>query len=318
MTALSLRRTSRLPGRATIAAAAVCLALASRATDASGQPTRRLRAGDIDTMALVTPGQRIAYGADSLHFGELRLPAGASASARVPLVIVVHGGCWIAGYASLRNAAPLADALTSRGVATWNVEYRRTDHPGGGWPGTLRDVAMAADYVRTLARLHPIDTTRVVVAGHSAGGQLALWLATRRTLAATSDVAGGTPLPLAGVVSIGGVGDLREFAARPRDGCNIGVERLLGGTPDAVPARVADASPFARLPLGVPSVHIAGESDGIAPVAVRDAFAAAAQAAGDQATVVTVPGGHFEPMAPSTPAGQAVIAAVLRLLGLPR
>jgi acetyl esterase/lipase len=300
--------------RAARSGVALLLALAGPVVSAHAQAPRRLRAGDIDTMTLATTGQRIAYGTDSLQFGDLRLPAAATAGARVPLVIVVHGGCWIAGYASLRNAAPLADALAARGVASWNVEYRRTDHPGGGWPGTFRDVAMAADYVRTLVKLHPIDTTRIVIAGHSAGGHLALWLATRRALAPTSDLAVGTPLPITGVVSIGGIGDLREFAGRPRDGCNIGVEKLLGGAPDNVPTHLAAGSPIARLPLHVPSVHIAGDADGIAPVAVREAFAAAATKAGDQATVVTVPGGHFEPMAPSTLSGQAVMEAILALL----
>jgi acetyl esterase/lipase len=228
----------------------------------------------------------------------------------------VHGGCWYSPYASVRNTAPLADALAAAGVATWNVEYRRYDQPGGGWPGTFRDVALATDYVRTLARLHPIDTTRIVLAGHSAGAHLALWLATRRTLSPDSPLAGGAPLPITAVVSIGGIGDLREFYPRQRATCgNPGVESLLGGVPDSVPARVRDASPIERLPLGVPSVHVAGSRDQIAPVALREAFAAAARRAGDRAEVVTVPGGHFEAIAPHTDAGAEVIRFILASLG---
>ncbi len=281
---------------------------------------RLMRAGDVDTVPLISAGQRIAYGADSLQFGELRLPVGASAAARAPLAIIIHGGCWLSRYASVRNSAPLADALAQQGIATWNVEYRRYDHPGGGWPGTFRDVADGADYVRTLARLHPIDTTRIVAAGHSAGAQLALWLASRAALDPSSDLAGGSPLPLQGVVSIGGIADLREFYVREKATCgNPAVESLLGGVPDSVPARVRDASPFDRLPLGVPSIHVAGDRDFIAPTAVREAYAAAARARGDSVQVVTIIGdGHFEAMTPYKPAGRAVIDAVRLLLRLPR
>ena len=272
-----------------------------------------MRASDVDTLTLHGTATRIAYGHDSLQFGELRIPRGRGP---FPLAIVVHGGCWMSRYATVRNTAALAEALTDARVATWNVEYRRYDNPGGGWPGTFRDVADGADYVRTLARSYPIDTSRVVAAGHSAGGQLVLWLATRRALSSTSPLAGGLPLALKGVVSIGGIADLAEFYARERDSCgNPAVESLLGGVPDAVPDRVRDASPIARVPLRVPSAHIAGDRDRIAPAAVRDAFVHAARAAGDSAWTVTIPGeGHFEAITPTTRTGRAVIDAIRQLL----
>lgn len=284
----------------------------SGATSTAPQP-RLMRAGDVDTIPLVRAMTRVAYGRDSLQFGELRLPDGRGP---FPVAIVVHGGCWLSRYASVRNSAPLAEALAAAGIATWNIEYRRYDHPGGGWPGTFRDIADGADYVRTLARQYALDTTRVVVAGHSAGAHLALWLASRRTLPAASAVAGGTPLALRGVVAIGGITDLREFFLRQRTTCgNPGVESLLGGIPDSVPARVRETSPIERLPLGVPSVHIAGDRDFIAPLAVRAAFVDAARARGDSAWLVTVAGeGHFEAMTPTRAAGRAVIDAIRSLL----
>ena len=289
---------------------------------ASAQGTaapRLMRAGDVDTVPLRETGIRIAYGRDSLQFGELRLPANATNDHRAPIAIVIHGGCWYSPYASIRNSAPLADALAQSGVATWNVEYRRYNNPGGGWTGTFRDVADGADYVRTLATLYPIDTARIVLAGHSAGGQLALWLASRRSLDRTSPLFGGTPMPVRGVVSVGGIADLREFYGRERNTCgNPAVESLLGGIPDSVPARLRDASPIERLPLGVPSVHIAGDRDFIAPIAVREAYVTAATARGDKARVVTIVGdGHFEAMTPYKAAGRAVIDAIRGLLDLP-
>ncbi|MEQ1692663.1 MAG: alpha/beta hydrolase [Gemmatimonas sp.] len=274
-------------------------------------PPRLMRAGDVDTLALRRSAVRIAYGTDSLQFGELRLPDGRGP---FPVAVVIHGGCWLSRYATLRNTAALAEALADSGVATWNIEYRRYDHPGGGWPGTFRDVANGVDYVRTLARSYPLDTSRVVAAGHSAGGHLALWLASRRTLDANSPLVSGTPIALTGVVSIGGIADLREFYTRERTTCgNPAVESLLGGVPDSVAARVRDASPIERLPLRVPSAHVAGARDFIAPAAVREAFADAARQRGDSAWVITVPvDGHFEAITPSRAAGRAVIDIILR------
>ena len=301
------------------AAPAFMAPVTTTASAQSPAQPRLMRAGDVDTVPVRDVGVRIAYGRDSLQFGELRLPAGATNDRRAPIAIVIHGGCWYSPYASVRNSAPLADALAQSGVATWNVEYRRYNNPGGGWPGTFRDVADGADYVRTLATLYPIDTTRVVVTGHSAGGHLALWLASRRTLDRSSPLFGGTPLAVLGVVSVGGIADLREFYGRERNTCgNPAVESLLGGVPDSVPARLRDASPIERLPLGVPTVHVAGDRDFIAPVAVREAYVTAATARGDTARVVTIAGdGHFEAMTPSKAAGRAVIDAIRRLLDLP-
>lgn len=276
-------------------------------------PPRLLRAGDVDTLPLHRPSTRVAYGTDTLQFGELRMPDGRGP---FPVAIVVHGGCWLSSYATVRNTAALAEALADAGIASWNVEYRRYDHSGGGWPGTFRDVAEGADYVRVLARRFPLDTARVVVAGHSAGGHLALWLATRRALDQGSALAGGTPLALVGVVSIGGIADLREFYSRERGTCgNPAVESLLGGVPDSVPQRVREASPIERLPLRVRSVHVAGERDFIAPPAVREAFVTAARARGDSAWTITVPvDGHFEAITPSRAAGRAVIEVIQLLL----
>lgn len=281
------------------------------ASDATAQG-RRMRASDIDTIPVRDAGRRLAYGTDSLQFGDLRLPPG---SGPFPIAVVIHGGCWYSPYASLRNSAPLAQALADAGVATWNVEYRRYDQPGGGWPGTLRDVAMATDFVRQIAARFPVDTNRIVVVGHSAGAQLGLWLASRQTLPATSQLAVGSPLAFSGVVSVGGITDLREFYARERASCgNAAVESLLGGVPDSVPERVRESSPIDRLPLGVRTVHVAGERDAIAPRVALEQYAAAARAKGDSVEVIIVPGaGHFEAIAPSTEAGRAVIDAVQRL-----
>ena len=63
-------------------------------------------------------------------------------SANAPLVILIHGGCWLNSF-DVNHSRPLATALSQAGFAVWSLEYRRTGDPGGGWPGTLEDIQLA-------------------------------------------------------------------------------------------------------------------------------------------------------------------------------
>src|SRR5690606_16527482 len=133
--------------------------------------------------------------------------------------------------------------------AVWNIEYRRVGNPGGGWPGTFLDVAAAADYVRELAREHPLDPSRVAAGGHSAGGHLALWLAARRRLPASCPLHRPDPLPLKGVVALAPATDLETLHRLGiRDGV---VDQLVGGPPVQFPERYDWVMPSRLMPLGV-------------------------------------------------------------------
>lgn len=102
------------------------------------------------------PDFRIPYGNDPAQFGELRLPARPGPH---PVAVVIHGGCWLAEY-DLASTSALADALRRSGWATWHLEYRRLDMPGGGWPGTFHDVGRGIDALRGLADRHALDSAR--------------------------------------------------------------------------------------------------------------------------------------------------------------
>ena len=119
--------------------------------------------------------KRLKYGPEDLQFGDLYLP---NQQGSHPVVILIHGGYWRARY-GLDLMNDLAVDLAKRGYAAWNIEYRRVGNPGGGWPGTFQDVALATDYLRKLAPSYTLDLTKVVPIGHSAGGHLAFWLAAR-------------------------------------------------------------------------------------------------------------------------------------------
>ncbi len=245
-------------------------------------------------------GTRIAYGEAPQQFGDLCLPGRDHGGTLFPVAIVIHGGYWRSAY-SLDHIGHLCAALTRSGVATWNLEYRRIGDPGGGWPAAGEDVLRGAGYLRPLAERYPLDLDRVVVIGHSAGGQLALWLAAQHKV------------PLRGVVALAAVTDLRRAWEL---GLSQGVvAELLGGTPRGVPARYHDASPIDLLPMHVPQRLLHGTNDDIVPIEMSRRYQAAAAAAGDDARLIELPGaGHFELIDPRTAQWKSVESAVMDLL----
>jgi acetyl esterase/lipase len=271
---------------------------------------------ELATAPVPAGARRVAYGKDPLEFGELRVP---NRPGQHPLAIVIHGGCWVAKLPNLDeravamdNMRPLAAALNDAGIATWNIEYRRLDNPGGGWPGTFQDIAHAADFVRSLARENQLDLTRVIAIGHSAGGHLAMWLAARSRLAKNSDLYVKDPLRLSGVVDLDGPTDLKATIAVQQPICGRPViTDLLGGSPDAQSLRYHDASPVELLPIRVPQEFFAGQmfAGQAAP------YEAAAKKAGDSiATTVLPKAGHFVFIDPQSEVWPQVIASVRRLL----
>lgn len=245
------------------------------------------------------PSGVLSYGREPQQFGHLRLPDAEEAGpGPYPLVIVIHGGYWRARY-DLGYFGAACGALGRLGLATWNIEYRRMGDPGGGWPGTLEDVATAADFARSLAQAYPLDLGRVVTLGHSAGGHLALWLAARPRLPEHSQFWRPDPLPLAGVVSLAGVTDLRRAWELGLSDNAAGL--LIGGSPDDFPFRYDEASPYEALPLRVRQVLLHGDADANVPIELSARYAERARALGDNVMFVTLPGAeHFEPVNPET------------------
>ena len=260
---------------------------------------------------------RIAYGEDPNQYAELKVPSSAGPH---PVVILIHGGCWKAAYATLRDLAPMADALKADGIAAWNIEYRRLPQPGSGWPGTYLDVGRAADHLRTIAQERRLDLSRVVVVGHSAGGHLALWTAARARLQKDSQLFVPDPLPIGGVIDLAGTGDMEAFIPSETAGCNDAVvEAMLGGKPDTFPERYAQTSAIKMAPLGVRQVLIWGRQDEIAPIGLGENYVKAALRAGDTVRLEILPAlGHFEIASPQSPAWPTVRDAIRSLLKLNR
>lgn len=287
------------------------VALVALGTPAQSQQ-RFLRASDNDTLPSKPATARLTYGPDSLQFGDLRLPDGPGP---FPVAVVIHGGCWVSRFATLTNSTAIADALRDAGIATWNIEYRRLDSPGGGWPNTFLDVARATDHLRTLARQYPLDLARVVTIGHSAGGHLAVWLAAADKVPAASEIARRDPLPLKGAIALAGIVDLADFRTYSRTSCGDVVDPLMGGTPEQFPERYAAGSPARLFPLRVPHAQVVGSEDRIMPSRAREAHDAAAKASGSAFELVVIPdASHHEVMSPRSAAWPAILSVVRRML----
>lgn len=256
---------------------------------------------------------KLSYGSDPQTFGLLRLPSGPGP---FPVVIVIHGGCWMSRVADVSNTEAFADALRDQGYATWNIEYRSADMTGGGFPGTFLDVANAADYLRQIAPRYHLDLQHVIATGHSAGGHLALWLGARPKLAKNSVLYRDNPLPLRGVISLGGVPSLEIARGPAQKACGGDViGQLLGQTKPEIPRAVyEETSPMEMLPLHIPQVLISGELDKVVPVKISLVYAQKAMAKGEAVKVIQVPDcGHHEYIVPNSVVWPLLMAELKRL-----
>ena len=216
------------------------------------------------------PDYRFSYGADANQFGELRIPLGVGP---FPVAILIHGGCFRAEYGTLHDLSPIGDALKVKGIATWNIEYRRLGQTGGGWPGTYLDVGNGVDYLRSIAAQSHLDLTRVIVVGHSAGGHLAMWVAARARLPKTSNIYVPDPLSVRAVVDLAGTPDLEALIPAEQTSCGGPViEQLLGGKPSEVPDHYAQASASKMSPIGVPQILVWGSRDDNVPVSIGEKY----------------------------------------------
>jgi acetyl esterase/lipase len=235
----------------------------------------------------------IRYGPSVEQEADLHLP-----TARCPPVVcLLHGGFWRMPHGRDQMAAVAAD-LVSRGLAVWNLEYRRLGAPQAGWPTTLDDVAAGVDHLAQLALEGvDIDLDRVAVVGHSAGGQLAFWVAGR----SRSRSAQSPRVRVLAAVGLAPVADLAH-AYDLRVGGDV-VAELLGGPPSQYPERCQAASPMELLPLHVRQLVLHGTADDVVPIDLSRRYTHAAEAAGDAVELIELSGaGHMEYLDPGSEA----------------
>ena len=266
----------------------------------SGSASAQRRPAENDAADRKPADVTVAYGTHKHQYVDMRFPdQNRYGPGPYPVILVLHGGCWVRPYASASNIGVLADALRDEGYATLNIEYRTTDEAGGGWPGTFHDVAEVADKLNDWATIYPLDPKRIATTGHSAGGHLALWLAARESISARSPLYSETPHSILGAVILGGPGDL-EFA-RPSwtEGCGIDTVTVLLGGEQLRAFNAASGSPARLLPFSAQQIFITGSEDRIVPPHVGEAYIAKTQEVDVSARHIIIEGvGHHDYLNP--------------------
>lgn len=253
--------------------------------------------------------QTVHYGPAPSQVAELFLP---KAKGPHPVVVLLHGGCFLKQYEGFAQTSALAADLAGRGYAVWNVEYRKLGEVGAGYPGTFQDVATAIDRLRTEAPKYDLDLRRVIAVGHSAGGHLALWAASRGNLPAGSALRTRDALPIGAVISLAGIGDLKGQGKVFAQPCGDDTIDRLADTANRK-APFADTSPAELLPTGGKVVMVHGVFDHVMPPYTGRDYAMLARKAGDQAEIVTIPNaGHFDLVIPTTSAWREIAAIIDR------
>jgi dipeptidyl aminopeptidase/acylaminoacyl peptidase len=232
------------------------------------------------------------YGPNSEQVADLRTPTHPGPH---PVVILIHGGNWRAAHSRTKMEAVAVD-LVGRGWATWNIEYRRLGN-GGGHVVTANDVD---DAIRALDQASDcVDRHRVVLLGHSTGGQLALCAGLSHDVAAVVSIAGYCDLAAAAELGLGGGA----------------TQAYCGGSPDEVPAHYRAADPLNHLPLGRKTLLFHGTADDRVPFEQSISYAGAAKDAGDECELLLLPDAdHFSVIDPRTEHWSLISARLAELL----
>jgi len=258
------------------------------------------------------PTTHVSYGKAPSQFAQLFRPEG---KGPFPVVVLVHGGCWTVAFGGITQMRSVAGALVAQGIAVWNVEYRRVDEEGGGYPGTYEDMHAALDSLQSHAGQYQLDTSRVVAMGHSAGGQLVQWIAGRNKLPASSPLYRASMLPVHNIISLGGLADLQHEKALIKTSCERDISQLAGQPSAERPDIYSDTNAASLIPNGSRTVLITGELDTISPPRVAHDYAAKAATAGDHAEVLILPGAsHYDEISASSPAWKMVLPVIKEML----
>lgn len=249
------------------------------------------------------PDATMRYGTTGRQVADVFEPPGPTDS----LVLVFPGGAWRPIDRARSWAA--GRALAEAGNLVASVEYRRGP---GQWAAALDDVVTAIEQIQLSGRewtSHNEAPRRITVLGHSSGGHLALWAASRASLPTGSRWHTIDPL-ITGAVVMAPAADLTAMA---EGGIGDGaVAEFLGGSPDEVPATYAVADP-ARLEPSVPLRLLHGDDDQVIPLAVTTSYVEGLAATADHTLSVVEGAAHDGWGDPNGPLWEKVLAAVTEL-----
>lgn len=250
----------------------------------------------------------IRYGDTPVQVGDLYLP-----DAPCPAIVcLVHGGFWRMPYARDQWSC-VAHDLVGRGYAVWNIGYRRSGAPDGDWPAALHDVAAAVESLADIADAGvSLDLDRVVLVGHSAGGQLALWAGARSRPEGFPQRDRIHPFAVAGLAP---AADLVGIHAL---GCGgNAVSEWIGGPPELMARRYETSSPLALLPLGLAQLIIHGTLDEALPATISSAYVDRARLLGDCIEHHALEVGHMDFLDASSQAHAVLCDWLVRMFAQP-
>ncbi|WP_231373481.1 S9 family peptidase [Nocardia sp. 348MFTsu5.1] len=277
--------------------------------------TRGLSTTTTDNVVRIQPlsavtVERIAYPTMNIpdpqqNWGDLYLPAGPQIPDSIPLAVLVHGGGWQAPAGADRFDSFARD-LVARGIAVYNIEYRRVGS-GGGWPTTFDDVAAALAHVPQITKEHPqLAADQEIIVGHSAGAQLAVWAGTHVRSSAVELGADRTPGP-ARIVALAGPLDMVEAVARG----DLYIEQALGGSPQQVASHYAAVDPIQNIDPTIQVIAVHGSDDTVVPPALSERYIARLHSRGGSGELVLLAGeSHGSIMDATSPAYQRVLDIV--------
>ncbi len=270
------------------------------------------------------PDHKISYGEHPDQYAELWLPKTAASkvaisptapAGRIPVVVLLHGGCWRADLPGPELVAFLADGLRHEGVAVWSITYRRVGTKADNfspYPDTFRDVIDGLETLNLLAPKYSFDLSRVVTAGHSAGGHLALWIAARAMLPPASSLYRKDALRIHAAVGIAALPDLAYARVASAHACGADTVDKLIDIQSRGEAAYADTSVTPLLPLNVSQILVSGVYDGIAAPIHAWRYREKAREKNEIVQLVTIDNaGHFELIAPWTDAGRLVVQQII-------
>ncbi len=270
------------------------------------------------------PDHKISYGEHPDQYAELWLPKTAASkvaisptapAGRIPVVVLLHGGCWRADLPGPELVAFLADGLRHEGVAVWSITYRRVGTKADNfspYPDTFRDVIDGLETLNLLAPKYSFDLSRVVTAGHSAGGHLALWIAARAMLPPASPLYRKDALRIHAAVGIAALPDLAYARVASAHACGADTVDKLIDIQSRGEAAYADTSVTPLLPLNVSQILVSGVYDGIAAPIHAWRYREKAREKNEIVQLVTIDNaGHFELIAPWTDAGRLVVQQII-------
>jgi acetyl esterase/lipase len=245
----------------------------------------------VTKLAYTPADARLVYANDNpdLQYGLLWLPDALAPGEKAPLVVFVHGGCWLNAY-DIQHTWPLSTALAQAGYAVWSLEYRRTGDAGGGWPGSFDDIRAGLAY---LPKLHdyPVDLDQVIVVGHSAGGHLAL-------------LAGTATDGLQGVIGLAAITNIIDYS-KGGNSCQTATPKFMGGSYTERPVAYAAANPTGKQ-MRTTTVLLHGDMDAIVPLSQSTLM--------DATVHVQEGAGHFDWVHPGTAAFQLLLATLDELV----